>query len=497
MSTNGFTAKSNQDIDTDKPIYGRKEIDELDLNDPNIIDSFDLDKRDKKKGFWQFLIFTLFAVFIFFIPVNVDGSSNIVFGVIYTSIINFLGNFGLWLVAAVIAGNGVVSVYGKFFSKPGTKLHEYYEKDSPIHILLYIAAGVFIVMYSLSVTTGFQGPELIVGAATGGTVIPDVVLGVAWIIPVGAFFVPFLLDYGSIDFVGILFEPIMRPVFKVPGKSAIDAIASFVGSSSMAVIITSRLYKSNVYTKKEAAIIATSFSAVSIGYAALVVKTAGLMDHFLKIYFSAFFLTFLVTFFMVRIPPLKNKESVYYNGRVQNKEELKKESSYDLGMFKRGVDRASKKAYASGNPIIKIKDSLIDGGIVVPKVISLLCSIGIIGMIVAKFTPFFDYVGMVFLPLMKLLQVPQAEIIAGPIMAGITEMFLPVLIIADKVDILSEGARYFTIAVSMVQIIFFAETVVVMVTTGIPVKIKELAICFLLRTIIAMPFAALFMHLMF
>ena len=120
---------------------------------------------------------------------------------------------------------------------------------------------------------------------------------------------PFLLNYGGIDFVGSIMEPLMRPLFKVPGKSAIDAIASFVGSSSMAVIITSRLYRMNVYTRKEAAFIATSFSAVSIGFALLVINTAGLGDHFLKTYFSSLLITFLISIIMIRIPPLSRKSN--------------------------------------------------------------------------------------------------------------------------------------------------------------------------------------------
>ncbi|MDO7203410.1 hypothetical protein Q5M85_03400 [Paraclostridium bifermentans] len=43
----------------------------------------------------------------------------------------------------------------------------------------------------------------------------------------------------------------MRPLFKVPGKSAVDATASFVGSTSMSIIITSRLFKNKTYTKKK------------------------------------------------------------------------------------------------------------------------------------------------------------------------------------------------------------------------------------------------------
>lgn len=49
----------------------------------------------------------------------------------------------------------------------------------------------------------------------------------------------------------------------------------------------------------------------------------------------------------------------------------------------------------------------------------------------------------------------------------------------------------------MVQIIFLAESVVVIMNTGLPVKFKELMIMFVQRTIIAIPFVAFFIHILF
>lgn len=65
------------------------------------------------------------------------------------------------------------------------------------------------------------------------------------------------------EFIGVFMEPVMRPFFKTPGRSAVDAVASFVGSYSLALLITNRVYMEDTYTKKEAAIIATGFSTVS------------------------------------------------------------------------------------------------------------------------------------------------------------------------------------------------------------------------------------------
>ena len=63
----------------------------------------------------------------------------------------------------------------------------------------------------------------------------------------------------------------MRPLWKTPGRSAIDAVA-FVGSYSLALLITNRVYKEGKYTTKEAAIIATGFSTVSATFMIIIAK---------------------------------------------------------------------------------------------------------------------------------------------------------------------------------------------------------------------------------
>lgn len=63
------------------------------------------------------------------------------------------------------------------------------------------------------------------------------------LIPVGAIALSLLVGYGLLEFVGVYMEPIMRPIFKTPGKSAVDAVASFVGSYSLGLLITNRVYK--------------------------------------------------------------------------------------------------------------------------------------------------------------------------------------------------------------------------------------------------------------
>lgn len=471
---------------------------DLDLSEPSNLDKVELTPSQYAKGLTKSIIYTAIAIFVFFIPIKVGGEVGITFGFIYNFFIDLFGNFGLWAVTILVSVNAILSIYGKFIAKKDSPYRTYYEHDSVFHPFFYSLGAIFTVLYTMDATLEwFTGPEIIVGSSTGGTVIPAIVMAVAWIIPVGAFFMPFLLSYGGIDFVGALLEPIMRPIFRVPGKSAVDAVSSFVSSSSMAVIITSKLYKTNNYTQREASVISTCFSAVSVGFAVLVIGTAGLSDYFLKVYFSSFLAAFLIAIVLVRIPPLSKKKDVYYNGRVQTESDRTSEAKFESGMLKKGLDRAAKRAYLSGNLSNEIISSLKDGYSVLPKVLTLLAGVGITGLIVAEHTALFQYIGMLFIPLLNLLHIPNAIDIAPSIPVGIAEMFLPVLLIADKVEILDIGARYFVTALSMVQIIFFSETIVVMIATRLPIKLWELVTCFFLRTLIAIPIIALMMHILF
>ena len=72
----------------------------------------------------------------------------------------------------------------------------------------------------------------------------------------------------------------MRPLFKVPGRAAVDCITSWIGDGTLGVMLTCNQYEGGYYSAKEASIIATLFSAVSITFTLVVLDTVGLLDYF-------------------------------------------------------------------------------------------------------------------------------------------------------------------------------------------------------------------------
>lgn len=79
----------------------------------------------------------------------------------------------------------------------------------------------------------------------GPFLLNKLVIPVGILVPIGSVFLSFLISYGLMEFIGAFVRPIMRAVWKTPGRSAIDAVASFVGSYSIALIITNRVYLGN------------------------------------------------------------------------------------------------------------------------------------------------------------------------------------------------------------------------------------------------------------
>ena len=52
---------------------------------------------------------------------------------------------------------------------------------------------------------------------------------VAWFFA-ASFLIPLLMDYGAMDFTGTLLRGFVKPLFKLPGRSAIDLVASWIGN---------------------------------------------------------------------------------------------------------------------------------------------------------------------------------------------------------------------------------------------------------------------------
>lgn len=127
-------------------------------------------------------------------------------------------------------------------------------------------------------------------------------------------------------------------------------------------------------------------------------------------------------------------------------------------------------------------------------VLPLVMMIGTTALMIAEYTPLFAILGKPFEPLLALLQVPEAEKAAQTMVVGFADMFLPA-VIGSGIE--SEMTRFVIAGVSVTQLIYMSELGGLLLGSNLPLKIKDLILIFLLRTVITLPIIVAAGHLLF
>ena len=106
-----------------------------------------------------------------------------------------------------------------------------------------------------------------------------------------------------------------------------------------------------------------------------------------------------------------------------------------------------------------------------------------IALILSNYTPIFEILGKPFIPLLNLIQLPEAVSASKTMLVGFTDMFVPSIIASREIS--SELTRFVVATVSVTQLIYMSEVGALIVGTRIPVRVWELFVIFLERTIIS------------
>ena len=431
-------------------------------------------KKYNSKDVAIFIFYALFGIFMFFVPVTIGGAKSIPIDHI-TTLVKKLPNYNLIFGVFMVLTGIAYAIKTKSWQK--SKLHS-------VFFAIKLVALVFVFMFVTN-----KGPARIFDGDMLPLIWNGIMVSVATIVPIGSVFLAFLTGFGLMEFIGVFMEPVMRPVFKTPGRSAVDAVASFVGSYSLALLITNRVYLEDTYTKKEAAIIATGFSTVSATFMIIVAKTLGLLDYWLAYFWITLFVTFIVTAITARIFPLNKKPQEYYSGKEYIPEEKKKVT------FGEALDAGMEAYKNSGSLALVIKDNFIDGFKMALNIAPSLLGVGMIGLLLAEYTPIFDIIGYIFYPFTLLTRVEEPLMVAQALGMSIAEMLLPAPVVANAG--LGLIAKMLVAVVSVSEILFFSASIPVMMGTEIPLKFSDYIIIWIERVILSIVITMPILYLFF
>ena len=435
-----------------------------------------------------FLIPSLIGVFLFMTPVPSGEIMTIPIAVMAKAIQALFSEIALGLIATIICITGVMSlVFSVFKPKSLTKfrLLNHLFNVSWIWLVTRLFGMAFVLL------TYFQvGPHAITSENTGLLVLKDLLPVLFSVFILAGLLLPLLLNFGLLELVGTLLTKVMRPVFGVPGRSAANCVASWLGDGSVGILMTARQYEDKYYTQREAAIIGTTFSAVSITFCLVVIGQVKLEYLFAPFYLTVCLAGVVAAIIVPRLPPLRFKKDVLIDGEEPDgNAELVPEGKT---LLKHSLDVALTKAEKAPGLKGTIEEGLHNAFDMVFAVLPVVMAVGTFALIIAEYTPIFQYLGMPFIPFLELLQIPEAEMAAQTIMVGFADMFIPSILAAGSIE--SDVTRFIIAAMSVTQLIYMSEVGALLLGSKIPVNIFELFVIFILRTLGTLPVIALMAH---
>lgn len=420
-------------------------------------------REQKGKGMWRFFLYSLIGVILFFIPVTLFESNSILLDHFVTLVRNIFGDSIKYYTLLVI----ILGAIFPFFSK------EWKKSSIDIVITIFKILGVvvgFMVVFQV-------GPAFVLRDDIGPFLFNSLAVNLSILIPVGGAVLGLLVGYGLLVFIGVIMEPIMRPIFKTPGRSAVDAVASFVGSYSIGLLITNRVYKDGMYSRKEAMIIATGFSTVSATFMIVIGRTLDLMEYWNLFFWTTLIVTFTVTALSVRLPPLRTEEDYYYDGEDKSGKE-----DFEGSRFKYAWYKAKQQSF-EGEPLISnITRNLRDAFKMTMTVVPTILSIGLLGLIIVEFTDLIYWISFIFYPVLFLFPLENMPLLAEAVTISIIEMFLPSLLVVDA----AIEIRFITAVISVSCIIFFSALVPCILATDINMKIWKMVAIWFIRAILSL-----------
>lgn len=276
-----------------------------------------------------------FGFFLF--PVKYQNQNTVVFDLFVKLITkNFPVSvayycFGLILfgsVATLLSNSRRINRRFNFFS---------YYKSSIGYSLLRLLGLVIAIMLFFNV-----GPQIILDPKISKLMWNTLIFSVGVIIPIGAIFLSLFIRYGCIEFCGTFMRPLMRPLFRLPGRSSIDDLTSWLGSYSTGLYFTRIMLNQGYYTRRETFTIITCFCTVSIGFVGVVAFTLGIANLFPIIFITYFFAVYLLAIVMARMWPITSVPNTYVG--IANPEPEFKGSfiNYFKFAWKQAIEKAGK-----------------------------------------------------------------------------------------------------------------------------------------------------------
>jgi len=438
----------------------------------------------------KFIIGSVLGLFLFLAPIPTADAFNIPLGfaidwlggIMSLENINIATVLAYIFIAISLLGTILAYTVKPAFIMDNEKLRNVF-KAHPVYVVCRVIAFVFATMVFFDF-----GLAAVINPDIGGLMFNVLITGLVPIFLILAFVIPVLTEFGLMEFIGVLIKRALRFLFTLPGRASIDLAASWFGSSAVSVIITKDQHERGYYTGREAASIVVNFSFVSLPFSFVVARTMGIEAHFFLWYLIICITCIILAIITPRIWPLRQLSDTYLDDVGK---QIDEDEWANTSRMQQAVLTASQKAGTVRAAHV------VKGGFkcyldVFMDLFPVIMALGTVALIIAELTPVFDWISMPMAFYLDLLRVQGGSDFASATLIGFADMFLPAIILGTGAPL---EARFIIGALSIVQIIYMAETGILILKSKIPLGFGKLLLLFLMRTVIALPIIVLLSRL--
>lgn len=468
---------------SDTDVWEETEADDQTIDDESLTETETI-------PFLRFTTIFVVGVAFFVLPVPWENTITVPFDIFVGLIEANLSRYVLGMAWLMVVGAAVLTTVTETYHRGLIDIDT--ETASRLNLDLWETNTAFWILRIVGavVATGFfleSGPALILDPAISGVVWETLLLSIVIIIPLGSIFVNLLIECGALEFVGTLARPIMKPLFRLPGRSALDGAASWAGSFAIGFYVTRKVFDRGGYNKREVFIICSCFGTGSIGTIGVFAAAFDMLHIFpviLLAYLIAIVAAAVVT---IRLPPLSRVPKEYVSEPA-----VEPNLTGSAGDYVRlAISEAIDESRGTSSPRAAWK-GLVDGIVLTATMTGTVVAIGTTVLVLYHNTSLFQVIAVPLEPIIAAFGIPDADVVASALIIGFADMYVGALTATG----LASAAQFFVILVVSGQILFLAASGPMMMDmfTDIPVRFRDIAAIFAVRTLVLIPISAALTH---
>lgn len=432
-----------------------------------------------RKNILKMIIFTTLGVFYYMVPFKLNGEMTMAIsaleGIIMDNVSFYPMLITYFMVILVIA-----AIYFSLFKKDAIK-NEYLKRlfqVKPVTLLWRIASALILIFAAYKI-----GPEFIWSENTGGFLQSYLIPALFLLFAFALMFISLLLDYGGIELLGGLLQPIFKPLFKLSGSAALMALVSWFGSGTTGMILTDKAHKENEFTTREANLIVFGFAIISFPVTFIYSTGLGGLEAKYSPYLvlALILCTVVTSFLLVRIPPISKKSNGYYD-----KTKEVKVVDDDKSGFERTLNLALNKASKGPSFLQMIKTGLKETFAIGVEVFPMITVIATLVLALSEYTPVFDILATPVAPILRAMGLPEASAAAPSFFIGFADLILPFL---GSATVTSQLTKFVICVVGIMQVYCMSEGGIILMKSSLDISFKDLVVVFLIKTIVCIPIA--------